>query len=169
MTLQISLVDGDPHGVSMTRSGGSATVWIDGIGCPTTSAAEGDAFLIEVEGHWETVYCVTDRDTVFVHAFGRSWTLVVNDPVETSMRSAQTSDAATAPMPGVLISVAVEPGVTVDRGQIVAVIESMKMHTEIAAPRDGVVDRVLVAVGENFDQGAPLITLVPEPDPAKGS
>jgi biotin carboxyl carrier protein len=43
----------------------------------------------------------------------------------------------------------------------VAVIESMKMHTEIAAPRDGVVDRVPVELGETFDQGAALVTLLP--------
>jgi biotin carboxyl carrier protein len=161
VTLQIALDNHQAHEVALTRSGERATVWIDGIACPTTSAAEGGATVVEIEGRRETVYCVTDRDTVFVHAFGRSWTLLVTDPVESSMRKGQTSDAATAPMPGVLRSVAVQPGDQVTAGQIIAVIESMKMQTEIPAPRDGVVDRVLVSVGGNFDGGAPLVALVP--------
>jgi 3-methylcrotonyl-CoA carboxylase alpha subunit len=162
VTLQIGLEGRDVHEVALTRSGARATVWIDGIACPATSAAEGGATVVEIEGRRETVYCVTDRDTVFVHAFGRSWTLVVTDPVESSLRKDQGSDAAIAPMPGVLMALAVEPGDAVTAGQVIAVIESMKMQTQIAAPRDGVVDRVLVSVGGNFDGGAPLVTLVPE-------
>jgi biotin carboxyl carrier protein len=56
----------------------------------------------------------------------------------------------------------VAPGDEVAAGQVVAVIESMKMQTEIKAPRDGVVERVPVSVGESFGQGAPLVALVPE-------
>jgi biotin carboxyl carrier protein len=62
----------------------------------------------------------------------------------------------------VLRAVTVKPGDEVTAGQIIAIIESMKMQTEIPAPRDGVVDRVLVSVGGNFDGGAPLVALVPE-------
>jgi biotin carboxyl carrier protein len=97
-----------------------------------------------------------------VHAFGRSWSLVVSDPAEASLRAGQASDAATAPMPGALVALTVAPGDQVAGGQIVAVIESMKMHTEIAAPRDGVVDRLPVELGETFDQGAALVILVPQ-------
>jgi len=168
MTLQIALDGadgGDAREVTMTRSGGRATVWIDGTASAVTATAEGEVTVLEIDGRRETVYCVIDRDAVFVHAFGRSWTLLVTDPVEVSMRADRTADAATAPMPGVLMSVAVEPGAEVAKGQIMAVIESMKMHTEIAAPRAGVVERVLVAIGESFDQGATLITLVPDLEP----
>jgi biotin carboxyl carrier protein len=164
VTLQIALGDHDPREVALSRSGEHATVWIDGVASPVTSVVEGGATVVEIEGRRETVYVATDRDTVFVHAFGRAWTLVVSDPVETSMRADRVSDAAVAPMPGILLSVAVVPGDAVAQGQTVAVIESMKMQTEIQAPRDGVVDRVLVTVGTNFDGGAPLVTLVPEAD-----
>jgi biotin carboxyl carrier protein len=58
----------------------------------------------------------------------------------------------------------VRPGDEVSAGQQLAVIESMKMHTEILAPRAGRVDRVLVDVGETFGQGAPLVALEPETD-----
>ena len=70
--------------------------------------------------------------------------------------------AATAPMPGTVVSVAVGTGDEGADGQGVAVIESMKMQTEIKAPRAGVVDRLPVAVGDSFDQGAAVVVLQPE-------
>jgi biotin carboxyl carrier protein len=56
----------------------------------------------------------------------------------------------------------VVPGDAIEAGQLLAVIESMKMQTEIKAPRAGVVERILVPLGGSFGQGAPLVTLVPE-------
>lgn len=163
MSLLVSLDGSAAHQVALTRSAGQAVVFIDGAACPASSVPEGGATIIDIDGRRETVWCVADRDAVFVHAFGRSWTLIVSDPAEASLRAGQVSDAATAPMPGVLVSVTVAPGDQVSRGQIIAVIESMKMHTEIAAPRDGVVDRLPAELGETFDQGAALVTLVPLP------
>jgi biotin carboxyl carrier protein len=143
------------------RSAADATVWIDGLALPTRSRPGGGATELTIDGRQERVWVVTDRDHVFVHAFGRSWSLEVTDPVERSMRSALGSDAATAPMPGTVVSLDVEPGRQVSAGQRLAVIESMKMQTEIRASRDGVVERVMVAVGESFGQGAPLVSLEP--------
>lgn len=166
MSIQIALNGNDPRRVELARSGDQSTVWIEGIPCPVSIVDAGGAAVIEIEGRAETIYTVTDGDTVFVHAFGRSWTLVVTDPVESAIREGQVSDAAVAPMPGVLVSIGVSPGDEVTKGQVIAVIESMKMQTQISAPRDGVVDRVLVDVGNNFEGGAALVTLLPDDDEA---
>jgi len=99
---------------------------------------------------------------VFVHAFGRAWELTVVDPVERARAAADQADLATAPMPGTVVKVAVEAGDQVSSGQPLVVIESMKMQSEIIATRDGVVDRVFLDVGENFDRGAALVALAPE-------
>jgi 3-methylcrotonyl-CoA carboxylase alpha subunit len=160
MTLLVSL-GGNARQVELTRSADQALVFIDGTACPVSAVHEGGATIIDIDGRRETIWCVADRDTVFVHAFGRSWSLEVSDPAEASLRAGQAADAATAPMPGMLVALTVVPGEPVSHGQVIAVIESMKMHTEIAAPRDGVVDRLPVEVGETFDQGAALVTLVP--------
>lgn len=153
-----------PHEVRVTRSGDTATVWIDGVAFPTRTRPDGGATELTVDGRREKVWIAVDRDTVFVHAFGRAWALEVVNPVEASLRGSQGSDAATAPMPGVLVAVAVVPGDQVTAGQVLAVIESMKMQTEIKAPRAGIVERVPVAVGESFTHGAPLVVLQAEED-----
>ena len=84
------------------------------------------------------------------------------DPIEKKLRESDQVDVATAPMPGAVISAAVDGGDAVTAGQPLMVIESMKMQSEIVAWRDGTVERVHVAAGESFDRGAGLVALAPE-------
>jgi len=65
-------------------------------------------------------------------------------------------------MPGTVQAVHVAAGDQVTAGQVLVVIESMKMQSEITAGRDGVVERVLVDVGDTFDRGAALVALEAE-------
>jgi biotin carboxyl carrier protein len=60
-------------------------------------------------------------------------------------------------MPGVLLEVVVAPGDRVSRGQVVAVLEAMKMRNEIKAPRDGVVAAIFVQPGQLVAYGDPLV------------
>ena len=64
-----------------------------------------------------------------------------------------------APMPGRVAQVLVQPGDSVQRGQTVIILESMKMELEIAAQRDGVVKRVPVEPGSQVDKGMRLLEL----------
>jgi biotin carboxyl carrier protein len=69
-----------------------------------------------------------------------------------------------APMPGLVVRVAVAAGQRVEAGAGLVVVEAMKMENELRAPRPGVVRTVHVAVGEAVEKGAPLVTLAsPEP------
>lgn len=71
--------------------------------------------------------------------------------------SGETSGGiARAPMPGVVISVAVAAGDTVSAGDALLVIESMKLETTIAAGIDGAVKAIHFAPGESFDRDAVL-------------
>ncbi|MGD0067503.1 MAG: biotin carboxylase N-terminal domain-containing protein [Streptosporangiaceae bacterium] len=121
VTLQVTRDGGAPHDVALTRSRDQATVWIDDVPYPVALASEGAATSLNLDGRLETVWYVTERDTVFVHAFGRVWTLRVDDPVENSLRGAADADAAVAQMPGVLVRLTVAAGDAVARGQVVAV------------------------------------------------
>jgi len=64
-----------------------------------------------------------------------------------------------APMPGRVGQIMVEAGGSVQRGQTVIILESMKMEIEITAQRDGVVKRVPVEVGGQVDKGMRLLEL----------
>jgi 3-methylcrotonyl-CoA carboxylase alpha subunit len=64
-----------------------------------------------------------------------------------------------APMPGVVIAVHAEPGAEVEQGEVLVVLESMKMELSVQSPRAGVVAEVLAAVGEQVARGQTLIAL----------
>ena len=64
-----------------------------------------------------------------------------------------------APMPGKVVSFAVQVGDAVTRGQVLAVMEAMKMEHSIAAPADGVVSELLYAPGDQVSEGAELLKL----------
>ncbi len=66
----------------------------------------------------------------------------------------------TAPMPGKVVSFAVKVGDKVQRGQVLAVMDAMKMEHTIAAPMDGVVAELLYAPGDQVTEGAELLKLV---------
>lgn len=70
--------------------------------------------------------------------------------------------AVTAPMPGILISVAVAEGQPVVEGQVVAVLESMKMQMQLRAPSSGTVRGVSTAAGRQVEKGALLVQIEPE-------
>ena len=68
-------------------------------------------------------------------------------------------DAVMAPMPGKVIALNVTPGVTVEKGQVVAVMEAMKMEHALTAPRDGVVETVGAELGAQVPEGEVLVAL----------
>ena len=68
-------------------------------------------------------------------------------------------EAVKAPMPGNILKVAVSAGQTVKEGELLVVLEAMKMENEIFAPKAGTVAQVLVQKGATVDTGATLVVL----------
>ncbi|NLT09244.1 MAG: biotin/lipoyl-binding protein [Ruminococcus sp.] len=64
-----------------------------------------------------------------------------------------------APMPGNIIRVDVKQGDTVKAGQILVILEAMKMENEIVAPKDGTVAQVVTSKGAVVDTGSPLVVI----------
>jgi propionyl-CoA carboxylase alpha chain len=75
--------------------------------------------------------------------------------------SSQSSDpgATTAPMPGSVLLVAVSVGDVVTRGDLMCVIEAMKMEQRVLASADGTVTEILVKPGDQVEAGQLLVAI----------
>ena len=73
--------------------------------------------------------------------------------------AAGAGEPVAAPMPGTVLKINVSAGQSVKKGDVLVVLEAMKMENEIMAPKDGTVTAVMVQKGEAVDSGKALLTL----------
>jgi len=114
---------------------------------------------------WE-ILAHADGSTVRVALAGREMRLEVEDErvarlasVGAGGRRAHAPQAVTAPMPGLVVRVNVEPGQSVQEGESLVVLQAMKMENELASPRAATVKAVQVRSGQAVEQGQVLVEL----------
>lgn len=110
---------------------------------------------------------VEERDQAWdVLIKGELYTVKVQD--ERAYRLAKARGAVTevtgeaivkSPMPGLIISVPVQEGQQVDKGDRVVILESMKMENELHSPRSGIVKHIYVDEGDSVEKGQSLATI----------
>ena len=71
----------------------------------------------------------------------------------------QGSVKVNSPMPGKILNVKANAGEAVKKGDVILLLEAMKMENEIVAPQDGVISSINVAVGDTVEAGDVLATL----------
>ena len=92
---------------------------------------------------------------------------VAATPVAAPVKAAPAKAAApaagsvsvTAPMPGQILNVKLQAGAVVKKGDVILILEAMKMENEIVAPEDGTIASINVATGDSVEAGAVLATL----------
>ena len=80
-------------------------------------------------------------------------------PAPAAPAGGEGSVKVTAPMPGKILGVKASVGQAVKRGQVLVILEAMKMENEIVAPEDGTVASINVSTGDSVEPGATLATL----------
>jgi len=152
----------DVHNVALSRSAQAYRLHLgeQQIDVDLAVGADGRAWLTLGERHLEVVIA-TRGDDVFVHLDGEAYQLRYQHPLDrlAAASGGCAEDHIRAPMPGSIVSVAVQVGDAVRKGQTLLVMESMKMETTIVAPRDGVIAAISYEKGQTFDRDALLISL----------
>ncbi|WP_435820700.1 acetyl-CoA carboxylase biotin carboxyl carrier protein subunit [Kitasatospora cineracea] len=148
--------------------------WGGGAGGPARGARatlDGDLLRLAVDG-LQAAFTVASERTAdgVVHWLGidgDAWPVHPFDAIaERAAAGTAHHGTLTAPMPGTVTVVKVEPGEQVRRGQALLVLEAMKMEHVISAPHDGTVDDLRVAAGATVAMDAPLVTVTAAEDPS---
>jgi 3-methylcrotonyl-CoA carboxylase alpha subunit len=105
-------------------------------------------------------YAVRDRDRTWVFIDGRTY-VIEPDTRDGSDRVHVTDDqvALSAPMPATVLAIKVAPGQEVAAGDLLVLLEAMKMEMPITAPRGGRVKAIACREGELVQPGVPLLEL----------
>ncbi len=124
-------------------------------------------YSLIVDGKSHEGYVAQGDDTWQVLLRGRLFPAIVEDEREKRLRSAAGGGVAEtgefhlrAPMPGLIVAIPVEEGQPVKKGQVLLILESMKMQNELKSPRDGTVGRVRVKAGETVEQKQALLSIL---------
>ncbi|TZE81573.1 biotin/lipoyl-containing protein [Calorimonas adulescens] len=80
-------------------------------------------------------------------------------PRPQSPKPAAAPGAIASPMPGTILDVKIKEGDEVEKGQVLMILEAMKMENEIIAPSDGKVKAIYVQKGASVNTGDPLVEL----------
>ncbi len=147
----------DGHAVTLRAEIG-AVLRLDGT--PVEGVCwDGDAVGFTLEGQAIRARVLRDGDALDVVLDGATHALRHHDPRAPADAAETGGGRVIAPMPGRVLRVLVTVGDRVARGDVLLVIEAMKVQMRITAPADGVVAAIGCAEGELVEDGAELVTL----------
>lgn len=123
-------------------------------------------YSLIVEGMSYEAHAYPDEEHWQILIQGRLYMAAVEDERERRLRAHRGSVAPRgefhlkAPMPGMVVTIPVQEGQSVAQGDVLLILESMKMQNELRAPKAGVVSRIRVAAGDRVEQKQTLLSVV---------
>jgi biotin carboxyl carrier protein len=124
-------------------------------------------YSLIVNGESFDAHVYPDEEVWQVLFQGSNYTAQVEDEREKRLRAVmsgadleQEEFHLKAPMPGMVVSVPVQAGQAVKKGDVLLILESMKMQNELRSPRDGSVGRVRVAAGDRVEKKDTLLSVI---------
>lgn len=157
MTREITYQLGEEQRTAVvTQAGDLFTVRVgDATFMVQAHAGENGRLDLEVDGRRLRAYVRRQGALRYVAVNGETWTL---RPPEPRRRAGETgSGSLAAAMPGRVLDVLVQPGAAVHKGDVLVLLEAMKMELRIAAPADGVVTAVRCVPGAVVERGQVLV------------
>lgn len=120
-----------------------------------------------VDGKSYEAYVYPEDEGLQVLLHGNLYLVDVEDERERRLRASLGMGAAEhgeyllrAPMPGMVVSVPVNEGDAIAKGDVLVILESMKMQNELKSPRNGTIGRVRVAPGDSVEQKETLLSVI---------
>lgn len=124
-------------------------------------------YSLIIGGKSYEAYVYPGDDDYQVLLKGHSFSVKVEDEREKRLRAAGGSTVSEStdfhlksPMPGLVVALPVAEGEVVRKGQVLVILESMKMQNELKSPRDGTLTRIKVKAGDRVEQRQTLLSVV---------
>jgi acetyl-CoA/propionyl-CoA carboxylase biotin carboxyl carrier protein len=166
----VSTSAGGTRVLRVTGTPQGARVGVDGEPSVAAAASPADGgFTLTAAGTTRQVSMVADGSARWLWLDGAAH-VVTERPAEALAYGAASADAdIRSPMPGTVIAVSASPGEAVRLGQVIMIVEAMKMEHSLRAPFDGIVVDLLARAGQQVKLDEVLARLDPDPDPHPGS
>lgn len=120
-----------------------------------------------IDGKSYEAYVTAGEDELQVLLLGRQYPVKVEDEREKRLKSSVGGKVQEsgefqlkAPMPGLVVAIPVTDGQQVEKGQVLVILESMKMQNELKSPRAGNIERIKVKAGESVEQRQILLSVI---------
>lgn len=122
----------------------------------TSTVAGGNEYTVKVNGKNYAVKLDGDKKAT---VNGKAYDIAVSEGISAAPAASGDGKPVEAPLPGNILRICVSEGDSVAEGDVILVVEAMKMETEIKAPEAGTVQSILVAQGDKVQTGQTLVTL----------
>lgn len=154
------LFHGEPHTAVLTYlHDGALQLRVEEAGATLQFSRSGNSIVLHYAGRRVVVQVLCSGDVAHVFTPQGATQITVLEALAHAGEAQAEGGRLTAPMPGKVVSFAVKAGDKVSKGQVLAVMEAMKMEHTIAAPAEGVVAELLYAPGDQVAEGAELLKL----------
>ena len=121
-----------------------------------STVAGGNEYTVKVNGKNYAVKLDGDKKAT---VNGKAYDIAVSEGISAAPTASGDGKPVEAPLPGNILRICVSEGDSVAEGDVILVVEAMKMETEIKAPEAGTVQSILVAQGDKVQTGQTLVTL----------
>ena len=150
---------GQDHQAILTYGRDGLRLQVGEVHGPLQGRALDDGLDVSFAGQRHTLRADMVGETAHVFAGHGATQITLRDALMHAGEHQEVGGRLTAPMPGKVVSFAVKAGDAVKQGQVLAVMEAMKMEHTLVAPDDGTVDELLYAPGDQVAEGAALLKL----------
>ena len=153
------LIDENLYSVEIISLGTDIVMTVNGRRYKLKVANTGVSTTIETNGNLYATYATDTNDAVYLKVDSETYHLEKKKTETTLTQDKQSANNINASMPGTVIETITEEGDKIKEGDVILSTESMKMQTNIIAPRDAVIEKIYFKKNETFEKGAILVSL----------
>ncbi len=116
-------------------------------------------FKIEIGGKSYSGFFFKSENFIDLHLSSGNFRISLPSQRKSRSATSHTEGGLTAPMPGKVVKIFSQVGDSVKKGEVLLILEAMKMEHKIIASQDGVIQKILFQEGDRISQGVDLIEM----------